>query len=44
MVFIVSDPLKNLKRKLKWLIRRSRTGNFVEIRTQINQVTRIWIN
>lgn len=38
------EAKENFKRKLKWLTRRSRSGNFVEICTQINQVTRGWIN
>lgn len=39
-----NEAKKSFKRKLKWITRRNRTGSFPEIRKDINQVTRGWIN
>ena len=38
------EAKRNLKRNLKWLTRRSRPGSFQDIITEINRVTRGWIN
>lgn len=39
-----TEAKRNLKRNLKWLTRRSRPGSFQDIITEINRVTRGWIN
>ncbi|WP_247644515.1 group II intron maturase-specific domain-containing protein [Staphylococcus pseudintermedius] len=48
MGFVVSDRLRkqkrNLIRTLRKITKRNRPGTFKEIITEINQVTRGWIN
>ncbi|GJF48125.1 hypothetical protein SASK001_11210 [Staphylococcus argenteus] len=39
-----TEAKRNLKRNLKWLTRRSRPDSFQDIITEINRVTRGWIN
>ncbi|WP_368664774.1 group II intron maturase-specific domain-containing protein, partial [Salmonella enterica] len=38
------EAKRNLKAKLKWVTRRNRHGTFKEIITEINAITRGWIN
>ncbi|UXV35001.1 reverse transcriptase domain-containing protein [Staphylococcus sp. IVB6181] len=38
------EAKRNLKAKLKWVTRRNRHGTFTEIITEINAITRGWIN
>ncbi len=38
------EAKRNLKAKLKWVTRRNRPGTFTEIITEINAITRGWIN
>ena len=40
----VNKDKRNLKAKLKWVTRRNRHGTFKEIITEINAITRGWIN